>query len=208
MPAFISCSPYLDTQPWFYRKSQIKLQYHHIAAHDYSAFAQANAQLDSWTQEAPEAFNRCGKLDFLYFLSFVARTAVILKSRSSRSACSTAKQPLTIKCPIPAIVTPTLCVFETFFCHCYDSATTIEAVKSIWCYFNSHFSSQPAAPEGHWMCLLYRFRHYLDDHNEEKLSICLFLNTSLDCETIMQLDLFKKSIVTTFACIISSKQGF
>lgn len=58
------------------------------------------------------------------------------------------------------------------------------------------------------MCLLYRFRHYLDDHNEEKLSVCLFLNTSLDCETIIQLDLEKIFCDHMFACIISSKQGF
>lgn len=43
-----------------------KLQYHHIAAHDYSAFAQANAQWASWTQEAPEAFYRSRKLEFLF----------------------------------------------------------------------------------------------------------------------------------------------
>lgn len=80
----------------FHRKLQMKPL---LAAYDYSEFAQANAQVGSWPQEAPEAFNRSTKLEFLYFLPFVARPAVILKSRSSRFPCSTAKQSLTIKCP-------------------------------------------------------------------------------------------------------------
>lgn len=118
--------------------------------HNYSVLAQANAQLGSWTQEAPEASSRSRKLEFLYFLPFVSKTAVILKSRSSRFPCCTAKQSLKIKFPNTCHHRDTNPVCETFLCHCHDLATAREAVHSLWCYFNSHFSSQPTAPEGHW----------------------------------------------------------
>lgn len=93
--------PTLTYSTGFYRKLQMKIQYCSvtIVAHDYSVFAQANAYLASWTQKAPEAFNRIGKLEILYFLPFVARTAVALKSRGSRFPRSTEKQSLTVKCP-------------------------------------------------------------------------------------------------------------
>lgn len=93
--------PTLTYSTGFYRKLQMKIQYRSITivTHDYSLFAQANAQLASWTQEAPEAFNRSRKLEILYFLPFVARTAVALKSRGSRFPYSTEKQSLTVKCP-------------------------------------------------------------------------------------------------------------
>lgn len=98
MPAFTAL-PAWTHSTGFCRELQVKPRCHCTAARDYSVSAQANAQSGAWTPEAPEALNRSRKLEFLYFLPFVARTAGILKSRSSRFPCCTATQSLTIKCP-------------------------------------------------------------------------------------------------------------
>lgn len=126
----------------------MKLQYHPCSCTWLFSVCTSKCLLRFLDSRAPEVFNRSRNLEFLYFLPFVAWTAVILKSRSSRLPC-TAKQPLTIKCPNICHHSDTNPVWDlplslSWFSHCYRSC----AFPLM--FFQFTFFIWPTAPEGHW----------------------------------------------------------